>query len=131
MNDKMTISFKPKEVTKHLLTILTKRGQDVLVSRYGLGPKSIRLTLDAIGQKYHITRERVRQIENHSLITIRKSKAYKDAQPIFTELKELIMELGGLVGEQDLLKHLSKDTNTQNHLHFLFVIGGQRLVMHQ
>ncbi len=123
MSEKITISFKPKEATRHLLSILTKRGQDVLASRYGLGPKAVRLTLDAIGKKYNITRERVRQIENHSLATIRKSKVYKDSEPIFTELKEVILGLGGLVAEKDLLKHFSKDLSTQNHFHFLLVIG--------
>ncbi|OHA89550.1 MAG: hypothetical protein A3C70_02795 [Candidatus Zambryskibacteria bacterium RIFCSPHIGHO2_02_FULL_43_14] len=123
MNEKITLSFKPKEATRHLLSILTKRGQDVLASRYGLGPKAIRLTLDAIGKKYNITRERVRQIENHSLATIRKSKVYKDSESIFTELKEVILDLGGLVVEKDLLKHFSKDLSVQNHFHFLLTIG--------
>jgi len=117
------LSFKPKEVTRRLLSVLTKRSQDVLISRYGLGSRAAKLTLDTIGKKYNITRERVRQIENHSLVTIRKSKIYKDTEPIFTELKELILDLGGLVSEKDLLKHLSKDLNTQNHFHFLLVIG--------
>lgn len=123
MSEKITLSFKPKEATRHLLSILTKRGQDVLASRYGLGSKATKLTLDAIGKKYNITRERVRQIENHSLIAVRKSKIYKDSESIFTELKELILGLGGLVSEKDLLNHLSKDLNTQNHFHFLLVIG--------
>ncbi|MDP2641978.1 MAG: sigma factor-like helix-turn-helix DNA-binding protein [bacterium] len=123
MNEKITLSFKPKEVTRRLLSTLTKRGQDVLASRYGLGSKAVKLTLDAIGKKYNITRERVRQIENHSLAAIRKSKSYKDAEPVFTELKELILGLGGLVSEKDLLNHLSKDPSAQNHFHFLLVIG--------
>jgi len=123
MNEKINLSFKPKEVTKHLLSTLTKRGQDVLSSRYGLGPKAAKLTLDAIGKKYNITRERVRQIENHSLAAIRKSKSYKDSEAIFAELKATIISLGGLVAEKDLLKHFSKDLSTQNHFHFLLVIG--------
>ena len=123
MSEKVTLSFKPKEVTRRLLSVLTKRSQDVLIGRYGLGSRAAKLTLDTIGKKYNITRERVRQIENHSLVTIRKSKIYKDTEPIFTELKELILDLGGLVSEKDLLKHLSKDLNTQNHFHFLLVIG--------
>ncbi len=123
MAEKITTSFKPKEITKRLLSSLNKRGQDVLTSRYGLGSKSEKLTLDAIGKKYNITRERVRQIENHSLLTIRKSKNYKDAEPIFTELKEIILSLGGIVAEKDLLGHFSKDINTQNHFHFLLTIG--------
>lgn len=123
MNEKITLSFKPKEITRRLLSTLIKRSQDVLNSRYGLGPKAAKLTLDAIGKKYNITRERVRQIENHSLAIIRKSKAYKDAEPIFTELKEVILGLGGLIAEKDLLKYLGKDLSTQNHFHFLLVIG--------
>ncbi len=123
MNEKLPLGFKPKEISKGLLSVLAKRAQDVLVSRYGLGAKSERLTLDAIGKKYNITRERVRQIENHSLATIRKSKAYKDATPAFGELKALVLELGGIVAEKDLLTHLSKDKSVQNHVHFLMVIG--------
>lgn len=123
MSDKINLSFKPKQVTKRLLSTLNKRGQDVIESRYGLGAKSVRMTLDAIGKKYNITRERVRQIENHSLITIRKSKEYKDSQRVFDELKALILALGGIVAEKDLLKHLSKDPATQNHLNFILVVG--------
>src|SRR3989344_2665499 len=121
--EKIATSFKPKDATKKLLSILTKRGQDVIVSRYGLSAKAQKLTLDAIGKKYNITRERVRQIENHSLAVVRKSKAYKETQPVFDELKEIVSALGGIVAEKDLLKHLSKDLAIQNHYHFLLVIG--------
>ena len=123
MNRNITLSFKPKDVSRQLLSSLAKRGQDVIVSRYGLGPKASKLTLDAIGKKYHITRERVRQIENHSIASIRKSKVYKDLEPVFAELKEMILGLGGVVTEKDLLQHASKDVSTQNHFHFLLVIG--------
>lgn len=123
MNEKLALSFKPGEVIRRLLSGLPKRSQDVLVSRYGLGSKAAKLTLDAIGKKYNITRERVRQIESHSLLAIRKSKAYKEAEGIFTELKEVILNMGGLVSESDLLKHLSKSSATQHLFHFLLVIG--------
>ncbi|MHB1330731.1 MAG: sigma factor-like helix-turn-helix DNA-binding protein [Minisyncoccota bacterium] len=123
MSEKITLSFKPKAVTKRLLSVLTKRGQDVIENRYGLGAKSQRMTLDAIGKKYDITRERVRQIENHSLSIIRKSKEYKDQKVVFDELKAIVFELGGIVSEKDLLKHLAKDQATQNHIHFLLIIG--------
>ena len=123
MDAKLTLNFKPKEITAQLLSVLTKRGQDVLISRYGLGPKAAKFTLDAIGKKYNITRERVRQIENHSLSTIRKSKIYKDLEPIFTELKVVISDLGGIISEHDLLTHLSKDLSIQNHFYFLLIIG--------
>ena len=123
MAEKANLTFKPKAVIKRLLSVLSKRAQDVIVNRYGLGPKAVRLTLDAIGKKYGITRERVRQIENHSLAAIRKSKEYKELAPIFAELKEIVMGLGGVITEKDLLSHFGNDASTQNHMHFLFVVG--------
>ena len=123
MSERIDLSFKPKEIVKRLLSVLTKRGQDILISRYGLGSKTAKFTLDAIGKKYGITRERVRQIENHSLFIIRKSKVYKDLEPVFAELKKVILDLGGIISEKDLLKHLSKDPNVQNYFYFLLIIG--------
>ena len=99
------------------------RSQDVLTSRFGLGADTKRMTLEAIGKKYKITRERVRQIENYSLINIRKSKEYAKEKEIFDELREIILNLGSTVGEETLLKHLSKDKSTQNQIHFLLVVG--------
>ncbi len=125
MNEKLTLNFKPKDVSKALLGVLAKRAQDVIVSRYGLGAKPTKLTLDAIGKKYGITRERVRQIENHSLLSIRKSKAYKEHEAEFAELKALVVELGGIVSEKDLLQYLAKDPSAQNHIHFLLVVGDE------
>jgi RNA polymerase primary sigma factor len=72
------LSFKPKQVTKHLLDALRDRSLDVVASRFGLKTDSQRKTLEAIGQKYGITRERVRQIENSALNSIRKSEEYKN-----------------------------------------------------
>jgi hypothetical protein len=125
MKTKATISFKPKQVTKRLLSVLPDRAKDVIVSRYGLGENTERQTLEAIGKKYDITRERVRQIENYSLSNIRKSKEYEKEQPVFDELKAIIDSLGVIVSEEDLLDTLSKDKSTQNHAHFLLVIGEQ------
>jgi hypothetical protein len=117
------ITFKPKQASKKLLGALPERAIEIMTSRYGLGKVTDRLTLEAIGQKYGITRERVRQIENHSLGLIRKSKAYTESQPIFDELEKLVHSLGGIVVEQDLLDHVSKDASTQNHVNFLLVVG--------
>jgi DNA-directed RNA polymerase delta subunit len=117
------IQFKPKQVTKRLLSVLPDRARDVLNSRYGLGKYTEKMTLEAIGKMYGITRERVRQIENYALANIRKSDVYKSEKMIFTELEELLHSLGGIVVEDDLLSHVSKDKATQNHIHLLLVLG--------
>ncbi|NQV88221.1 MAG: hypothetical protein HQ402_01520 [Parcubacteria group bacterium] len=118
-----TIGFKPKQVTKRLLSVLAPRAKDVLVSRYGLGNNTEKLTLEAIGKKYGITRERVRQIENYSLTNIRKSKDYQKEKKTFDELKAFVHILGGVVSEENLLGEASKDKSAQNHVHFLLVVG--------
>jgi hypothetical protein len=123
MNEKSPVSFKPKQVTKRLLSVLSGRSQDVLSGRFGLGKETKRMTLEAIGKKYKITRERVRQIENYSLANVRKSKEYAKEKPAFDELKNVLVELGSVSSEESFLKHLSKDKSTQNHIHFMLVIG--------
>ena len=120
-NQKLT--FNPKQATKQLLGVLSDRARDVIVGRYGLGVDTKKMTLEAIGKKYGITRERVRQIENYSVQQIRKSKEYTKVKKFFDEMKDLVRSLGGIMAEQDLLQHLSPDKSTQNHAHFLLVVG--------
>lgn len=119
------LSFQPKQVTKKLVKILPQRSQDVIVKRYGIGASSDHLTLEAIGKEYGITRERVRQIEENSLASIRKSEDFKKTQEVFTELHNLIVELGSVISESELLDHLSKNESIRNHIHFLLVLGNE------
>ena len=121
--EKMGPSLKPKQTVKKLISVLGDRSRDVIISRFGLGNDTKRMTLEAIGKKYKITRERVRQIENYSILNIRKSKEYTKEKPAFDELRRLITEMGSVISEEALLKHLSKDKSTQNQVHFLLVVG--------
>jgi hypothetical protein len=119
----ITLSFKPKQVTKKLLETLPERSRDILTSRYGLEDGAETKTLEAIGQAYGITRERVRQIEEYSLANIRKSDEFEKTLPLFEELKEAVNVLGGVVPEEELLNAISTNKSTQNYLHFLLVLG--------
>lgn len=118
-----SFDWKPKQVTKKILSPLADRAHDVITSRFGLGTDAERKTLEAIGQIYSITRERVRQIENAALATIRKSPEFKEHTFVFDELKQKIKDLGALVAEEELLNHLAKDKSTQNHLYLYMVLG--------
>lgn len=118
------ISFKPKQVTKKLLSALPERAKDVLEKRYGLGKEGDSSTLESIGQTYGITRERVRQIENYGITSIQKSEAYKEFEPVFEELQSIIQSLGGgLIAEHVLLDEITSDATLRNHIYFLLVIG--------
>ena len=118
-----TVTFKPKQVTKRMLSHLPDRAYEVITNRFGLTDDAQRKTLEAIGQKYGITRERVRQIENAALTLIRKSQEFKDEKAVFEELKKLMHTLGAIVSEQDILSHVSKDKLTQNHIHLYLTLG--------
>ena len=118
-----TPTFKPKNITKRLLSALPDRAKLVVTKRYGLDKNNERMTLEAIGEMYSITRERVRQIEHAALQNIRKSAFYKQEKVSFDELAATVSDLGGMISEEELLKHLSKDESTQNHIHFMLVVG--------
>ncbi|MBY0309827.1 hypothetical protein K2Q16_01640 [Patescibacteria group bacterium] len=118
------ISFKPKNITKALLAVLPERARDVLEKRYGLRTDGEVFTLEAIGQSYGITRERVRQIENYGIAAIQKSEEYKKHFDLFVEMQKLIDQLGGgVIAEHVLLEELSTDPVVRNHLYFLLVVG--------
>lgn len=118
-----SISFKPKQIAKKLLGALSPRAQDVLVKRYGLGNENDSHTLEAIGQIYGITRERVRQIENHALHSIQKSDAYREFASAFAELQQSVKNMGTIVSENVLLDVLAKDASDKNQIFFLLTLG--------
>ncbi len=118
-----TISFKPNKITKKITSNLQARAGDVIMNRFGLTADGKRKTLEEIGKKYNITRERVRQVEDAALKFIKKSDAYKAEILVFTELKNLMHQLGSVVAEHEFLPYISKDKTTQNHIHFFLVLS--------
>lgn len=120
---KKTLSFKPNTVTKRLISSLPERSRDVIVSRYGLAPGKRSETLDAIGKRYGITRERVRQIENHAIKLIQESEVLTKESESFAALEEAIHDLGAILSERAILDELAADAETRNHLYFLLTVG--------
>lgn len=117
------LSFSPKNISKELLAELPERSRKVLVDRFGLSSKGETRTLDAIGKEYGITRERIRQIENHGLALIRHSDAYGKHAGALDELKRSLAALGGMLAEATLLEELAKHESDENHLVFLLTVG--------
>ena len=66
------------EALRDALESLSYRERRVLELRYGLGDEHPR-TLDEIGRTFNVTRERIRQIENHSL---KKLQDLREAQQL-------------------------------------------------
>ncbi|MFZ1987409.1 MAG: sigma factor-like helix-turn-helix DNA-binding protein [Minisyncoccia bacterium] len=108
---------------KRLLAEVPERAREVLMYRFGLGTSAERQTLEEIGERWDITRERVRQIESAGLEAVRGSKTFRELEPIFENLRAHIANLGGIVPEDELLENLAKDEKTRNRYRFLLVVG--------
>ncbi len=66
-----------REQLMEVLDTLTDREKKVLILRYGLdGGRSY--TLEEVGEKFHVTRERIRQIEAKALRKLRLNKQIKN-----------------------------------------------------
>jgi hypothetical protein len=117
------LSFDTAALVKRLISEVPERAREVLVYRFGLGASSERETLEAIGERWGITRERVRQIEAAGIDAIRNSKAFSEAAPALDELRDYIKALGGIVAEEPLLEGLATDEKTRNRYRFLLVVG--------
>lgn len=116
------MNFKPKEAVKGLLGGLPERSQDIISKRYGLDSAES-LTLEAIGQTYGITRERVRQIEEATLKLIKKSETFGRLAGALEELKLALEDYGGVAHESHFLRHLHDHPVTQNQINFFLVLG--------
>ena len=117
-----SFSFDSAALVKRLLATAPERARDVLIRRFGLGSNPERETLEAIGDRSGITRERVRQIEAAGLDAVRVSKAFKEARTAFEEITRYINSLGVLVPEEALFASLGKDEKTRNRFRFFLMI---------
>ena len=64
------INYGLAEQTRRVLTTLTPREEKVLRMRFGIGEKADH-TLEEVGRDFHVTRERIRQIEAKALRKLR------------------------------------------------------------
>ncbi len=98
------------------LSGLPKRQQEVLEGRYGL-KNGREMTLAALGERYHVTRERIRQIQNLSLNDIR-SKMKENGLAVFADLISSHMASVGGLRRDDMIiedvRHLTEDRGDKN-----------------
>ncbi len=85
-----------------LLQGMPPRSRDILEARFGIVSGEAK-TLEEIGQSYHITRERVRQVVEHGLRVIRQKRDH----PLFVTAKDLIestLQMNDGILESETLK---------------------------
>ncbi len=64
--DSLIVDNELKQSIKHSLSLLTAKEEEVLRMRFGIDREDT-VTLDDIGKKFKLTRERIRQIEKKAL----------------------------------------------------------------
>lgn len=104
----------------NLLKEVPGRTGEVLSRRFGL--KGERETLESIGEKYGITRERVRQIEDDGLERISRCVESPDCQKVFDAFVRELKSSGSLRKEDILLANLGGE-KYKNYAFFLLTLG--------
>lgn len=91
---------------------IKEREKDVLIARFGLTGEPSQ-TLEDIGRKYGITRERVRQIVNTAIKRLAKIKNHNLDHEI-NFINSRIKQQGGLFAENKLSAEIFADKSSQN-----------------
>lgn len=103
-------NFNPTETLTALFRHLANKEDDVLRRRFGLGGKPSE-TLEEIGKRYAVTRERIRQIENSAIQKIRQLKDFHSLTAPTEDLIRQILEThGSVMTEEALLQELFRSS---------------------
>ncbi|MBZ9577572.1 hypothetical protein KJA13_00830 [Patescibacteria group bacterium] len=113
------MNFNYQKICADLLKGLPQRTTGVIERRFGLQTGQ-RETLEAIGESYGRTRERIRQIEDDGISKIKPR--IKENQKLFKYFEDILTSFGGLKKEDDLLQVLGGN-KFQSHIFFLLSNG--------
>ena len=69
--------LSPVDISGQCLKLISAREADVLRQRFGLDGEAPK-TLEEIGQEFNVSRERVRQLENHALAKLAKLQSWQN-----------------------------------------------------
>ncbi len=104
-------AVRPSKIVANVLNRLRDRGRDILISRYGLdSANTAKETLESIGQRFSITRERVRQIEKAAIKKI-GNKYTANIKPLWKMIDEYMVAHGDIASLDHLVNYLGIDKN--------------------
>lgn len=119
-------SFEPARLVSNLLAMLKERDRQIVISRFGLEGQIVE-TLEAIGHKYSLTRERVRQIEKDSVAFLKK-KTNHELESALQLIFDTIVEYGNIMSEEFLMRTIllnRPEPKETAALKFLLSLGEQ------
>ena len=102
----VVMEFNPQQILNSLFKSLNEREIEVLTLRYGLADGQKR-TLEEIGGKFKVTRERIRQIENSALKKMKNSPNLDNLlKPLEVITNQTLDEHGGMMQMDSLIKKI-------------------------
>lgn len=115
-------TFNPQSLVLEHLEKLTVREKQILTGRYGLASGSP-LTLEEIGKKLNLTRERVRQIEKDTLKKLNELSASASFVDGINLLFQIIEENGNIIKENRIFDIILASSDTPvNRMGILFLL---------
>lgn len=108
-------NFAPADIVTNLLKELTSKESETLSRRFGLGGMQCE-TLEEIGKRIGVTRERIRQIEGAAITKIKNSRRFAETvHPAEELIRQILESNGGVMTEERLLTELFRDHAPHEH----------------
>jgi len=92
MEEHSQVDFR--DAVSRCLQVLSERELEILRLRFGLDNESKEKTLEEVGEKLNVTRERIRQIQNSALAKLRRRMLKEEN---FPEYFRKLVGTGGLI----------------------------------
>ena len=104
------------EIISNLLLLLSEKEKAVIQKRFNLDSKG-KHTLEAIGQEFSVTRERIRQIENNGLNKMRRNVFNTALKNLHDFVGNYVREHGGLYRQETLVNDLISLSDKEEGIH--------------
>jgi len=124
----MSKNINVSKMVTSLISVLDARQKEVLECRYGLKDGDFN-TLAEVGEKYGVTRERIRQIEASGLHDVRNVFAKSGSEDLVKLVKTHLKNIGGvrrdllLMSDLKLMVSDSKIPHLENKVHFVLDVA--------
>lgn len=113
-----TTHISLQENMNKLFIILTKKEKNVLERRFGLKYKNSE-TLEKIGKRYHVSRERIRQIQDEAIKKLKKHVINTPINEIIQLGEKFIHDAHGIIEEKKLFDMMKKCLPLNPNEHYI------------
>ncbi len=104
-----------QKIVEDLFMVLSPKEKEVIIKRFSLNG-SARQTLESIGQKFGVTRERIRQIEKIGLTKLKRTAPNTKLRVISELTLQMLNKSGGVLTEDALVSQILEAINATDEV---------------